>query len=184
MHHFITGDRVTDQNLGRLDHLADPAQLAPGSDRMHNWLLAVIGSKEMLPPSVAQQIKGHFYLGNLHYDWSEEHRAREWAELIEGLRRDIDQLASEDLSATAADRPRSRGEAIVELCDELDAEGHGTLRFEGLVRRFKSIAVHDAAADARTLDRLAKRKKVDPYEITRTIYHLKLVAEQLFWVKD
>ncbi|PZX11789.1 hypothetical protein LX81_03866 [Palleronia aestuarii] len=184
MHHFTTGDLVTDQNLGRLDHLADLAQLAPGPEQMHNWLLAVIGSKEMLPPAVAQQIKGNFYLGDLHYKWSEEFRTREWTKLIEGLRRDIDQLALQDLTVTATDRPCSRGETIVELCDELDAEGHGTLRFNTLVRRLRSIAVYDTVSDARTLERLAKRKKVDPYEITRTIHHLKLVARRMFYVKD
>lgn len=122
MHYWRTGDEVTDANLSYLENLARWDSKS-GKEQTHQLALAVIRVSPMLPALVSS----HFelpspYIGGGAYDWSDAQRAK-WIEsmtsaISRGLESaSLDEALKRDNSPDFSDRPRSRGEVILEALE-------------------------------------------------------------------
>lgn len=128
MMHWDTGDRVVDSIFRQLEGLsswrddADPEQV-------HQLLCAVIEIKEMLPQAVARHFKFPYLgVGDAHFRNGDDYRRNLVASITKALKAgldnaSIDPLLKRDGGADLGDRPRSRGEEILDAADVFEAEG-------------------------------------------------------------
>ena len=126
MFFFSTGDEPTDRNLQRLDHLAKDTCIGD-ADSMHDWLLAVIQSKAMLPRLASKHFTGFYHIGDQHYRMKAEASRHKWFELAQELRCHVD-AAHSDLylrrdgpfgPPDVSDRPETLGERVGALSTQL-----------------------------------------------------------------
>lgn len=196
MLYFSTGDNATDHNLWRLSRLASLDRFDGDADHMHMWLIAAISSIKMLPKIAARHFTGYYFLGDSHFRMSPEHRATTWQQLVEELREHVhaahmDSTLKRDGLAgppSVSDRPETRGERILVLCEQLDKASWGTSEFERILSQLGAIAVGEIRADVAELKRLSGRKRISDladhqYWITRCIQHIRITASSLHYLE-
>jgi len=189
---FDTGDAVTDYNLSRLDHLATNDSFEGDERSLHNWLVAVIQSIQMLPKAVAVKFNLYDYaVGDRAYNASPERRAQMWRDMVRKLNEQIDRVIDDESlqrqgpngPPDLADRRPSRGERIKVLCDKLEA-ARGTTEFEAVLSNVEREASSGIRADVAELRRLSRKKRITDlsdhqYWIQRHIEHIRIIADEM-----
>ena len=162
MKYWNTGDVVVDSILQKLEGFGT---WRPDSDAesTHQLLSGVIHIQEMLPGLVARHFRfPNLFVGNAHFSGSQDYRR----ELIEGITSAIgkglvaaaaDPMLSRDSNPDFSDRPRSRGEEILDALTAFEKD-----RDQAALSRLK-MAVSPTGLQSRvnTIEMLMNRKR--PY---------------------
>jgi hypothetical protein len=123
---------------------------------------------------------------------SKEVRIAQWKRLAEELKRHVD-AAFDDRTLMAdyldgapdfSDRPKTRGERILELCEQLDADRCGTPEFDSILSEIQHLSAQGISADVAELRKLSKKKRIQDlsehrYWILRHISHICDIAHNL-----
>ncbi len=188
---FPIRDEATKQNLDRLDHLSQQRCDDGSFQLFETYLLSAIGSLRLLPSVIGDRIRGaSFLMGNAHVSMSAARRTETWSRLAMDLRGDLQALASDeafwlDNVDRFADRPRTKGERILEICDALDETYKSGGPMDHLAKRLEiEGAGSPVSTDAKQLVRLVGRKRIPNWdahqsEIVRLVHHTRLIAERL-----
>ncbi len=193
MRSFDTGDAATDFNLSRLSHLSEHDSFDGDAGRMHDWLVAVIQSIEMLPKAVGCRFRLHDYqIGDLHYQLPSDRRSKLWRELVQKLKQRVDAVAADPVvrrdgpngPPDLSDRPQTRGERIIDLCKKLDSAPWSSPDFERILAAIEQEAAFGIRADVAELRRLVRKKRIKDlsehtYWVIRHLSHIREIARQM-----
>lgn len=181
--HFSIDDKATEHNLMRLDHLSQQ-DYSMDERLLDDLIVAVIQSSELLPPAYRRCIKlGSCYTMGTHFGATQERRDAIWSRIRQELNEGLDAVLanSQELRRDAGERPETKGERILKLCEALRDPRNELVTARQLV--FVGAGT-DVAADARRLVKLFEKKRVanaDAHhaEISRLIYHIEIIASRL-----
>jgi hypothetical protein len=192
MCYISTGDDTVDQNLRRLDHLASNEHFDADPNSMDNWLTSVIMSVKILPKAVQRHFTGYYFIGDLHYRITKEARVLRWKAMVSELKRHCDAAFNDPVlrhdnpqgRADFSDRPKTRGERILELCDQLDADRYGSPEFDSALSKIQHLAAEGISADVAALKKLSAKKRIPDlsehrYWIIRHVSHIQTIAHGL-----
>lgn len=183
MLYWNTGDRVVDCILRQMEGFStwredsDPEQT-------HQLLGALIGIEKMLPKAVSKHFKlPYLYVGNAHFEQGDIYRRNLISEITTALKEGLEQASADpdlkrDGGADFSDRPRSRGEEILDAIDDFDRE-----RTTAKLSRLKmAISSTNLQYRVNTIEKLISRTR--PYQnqdpavaIGGELHRLKFEAE-------
>lgn len=148
---------------------------------------AVIGTFEVMPKEITARIRtSGFYVGDTHERMNNQQRVRLWARLSGHLNEDLDRLAADATLAEVdvSKRPKTKGEAILEVCERLETARRQNTDMLPLARVLeREGAGTDAGYDGSKLIKLLSKKRIDDLsrhdaEVCRLIYHAQIVGGQ------
>lgn len=127
MLYWNTGDRVVDCILTKMEGLSTWRDNA-GPEEVHQLLGGIINIEKMLPKAVAKHFKiPNPYVGGSHFDLGDDYRKRLVTGMTTALKEGLQRAAADpalkrDGGADFSDRPRSRGEEIIEAVEAFENE--------------------------------------------------------------
>lgn len=179
-------DDPTTHNLRVLEHRSQQEPYGHAED-MQTMLVHVIGTHGMLPKPLCVLIPiGRCYMGDRHYEMTQERQHQEWRGINDDLRAGLDRVMAEQARlladpAALADRPETQGERILGLCAQLKFAGWDV----GLARQLqKAGSGSEVVSDAKKLEALFSRRNfpdsdAHEREISGVIARIKTIAQRL-----
>ncbi|MBN9438941.1 hypothetical protein [Bosea sp. (in: a-proteobacteria)] len=155
---------------------------------MHNWICAIIESLKLLPSSVANHFRvGSYFIGGAHFETNDEGRQRLWQRLGAQLKGEIDAVLADPALKRAeapdlSDRPTTKGERLVKICDELQqALTSGRDADQIAARLEREASGTPVAFDARQIRKLLAKRRISDLaqhqaDLYRLVGHARLVA--------
>lgn len=126
MFFWNTGDWVVDSILQQLEGLSTWRENSD-AERTDQLLSAVIDARDMLPQAVSRHFKlPNLFVGSAHFDRSQDYRSQLILDITTALKSgladvDADPLLKRESKPDFNDRPRSRGEDILQALKEFNA---------------------------------------------------------------
>ena len=174
--------------LQELERLADENCRDGDLHLVETLVWAVLRVLKVLPKEIAHRIHTNFYVGDSHVHKTDVGRVALWARLSKGLAEDLDRLSADEslVNIDVSKRPKTKGEAILAVCERLEAardRGEDMLALARALER--EGAGTDAAFDGSELVRLLSKKRVLDYgkyeaDILRRIYHARIVGGMFY----
>ena len=128
-----TGDRVVDHVLRNLEGFSTWREDSD-AESTGQFLSGVIGGRDMLPKAVARHFQlPNLFVGSGHYDRSQDYRRQLISEITSALKSGLAEVKADpqlerESGTDFSDRPRSRGEDILEALKEFsDHRDNGSL---------------------------------------------------------
>ena len=179
-------DDPTTHNLRTLEHRSQQDPYGHAED-MQEMLVHVIGTHDMLPKPLRALIPiSRCYMGDRHFQMTQERQHQEWQDINGDLRAGLDRVIVEQAGLVAdptgmADRPETQGERILSLCAKLKVAGWDVELAKELQR---AGAGSEVAGNAKQLEALFRRRNfadVDAHEreISGLITRIKTIAQRL-----
>lgn len=179
-------DVPTTENLRTLERRSQQKPYGDAED-MQQMLMHVIGIHEVLPKPMQALIRvNRCYIGDRHFDMTQEQQHAWWKEINSDLCVGLDRVIAEQDRlvldpAALADRPETQGERILDLCTQLKFAGWDV----GLVRQLQRAgAGSEVMGDAKRLEALFSRRNIPDidaheHEIGELIARIKEIAHRL-----
>lgn len=122
-----TGDRVVDHVLRNLEGLSTWREDSD-AESTGQFLSGVISGRDMLPQAVARHFQlPNLFVGSAHFDRSQDYRRQLISEITIALKSGLveakaDPQLERESGTDFSDRPRSRGEDILEALKEFNGD--------------------------------------------------------------
>jgi hypothetical protein len=179
-------DVPTTENLRTLERRS---QQKPDGDAeaLQQMLMLIIGIHEVLPKPMQALIKiNRCYIGDRHFDMTQEQQHQSWHEINDDLSAGLDRVVAEQDRlladpAALADRPETQGERVLGLCAQLKFAGWDV----GLAKQLQRAgAGSEVVGDAKKLEALFSRRNIPDIdaherEISDLIGRIKEIAHRL-----
>lgn len=160
MKYWDTGDRVVDSILQKLEGFSN-WRTESDAESTHQLLSGLINIQEMLPAAIAKHFKlPHLYVGDAHFSGSQQYRS----ELISNISKAVitgldaaaeDPLLKRDSNPDFSDRPKSRGEEILEAMAEFEKDRDS----RSLSRLRMAVSPTRLQSRVKTIEMLMSRKR-------------------------
>ncbi|WP_186388796.1 hypothetical protein [Stappia sp. TSB10P1A] len=127
MMYWDTGDSVVDCILQKIEILSDWKEDSDAS-QVQSLLVALIDIERMLPQAVSRHFKiPHLFVGDAHFTGGDEYRRRLVSNITNAVKEGLGKATADPLlqrngGAVFDDRPRSRGEEILDAIDTFESE--------------------------------------------------------------
>jgi hypothetical protein len=187
-HDLPSLDSATEQNLRRLESLAQQNGHPGEFETIHSMVVAAIETMKMLPEDVGRHFdQGAFMIGATHDRVSSQRRIEIWQRLATKLTAGLDAVSADDELRTNAPspeaRPQTTGERIEELCRELSAALSAGQDLNTIVVKIEAEASGTAvSSDAREMRRLLNMKRIPDLSRWRSDFHFAIGhAERVAW---
>ena len=181
MRDFMIKDQIVLGQLRELERLSEQDCHNGHYSSIHTLIVAVIRATNVLPDEVSSLIHTSFYVGDSHARATDAERIAIWTRLAAGLSEDLDRIAANITVANLEfrNRPKTKGEAVTEVCDRLDQARKAGGDLLPLARILERVGADtDAGYDGQELVRLLSKKRgLDDSKIAHHIFHARLVGE-------
>jgi len=127
MMYWDTGDRVVDCLLQKLESYSRWPNDAD-AEQTHQLLIGLIGIEEMLPEAVSLHFNlPHLKVGSAHFQNGDKYRQQLIEEICTAIKAGLkkahsDPFIKRDAEPNFSDRPKSRGEAVIEAAENFKEE--------------------------------------------------------------
>lgn len=183
--YFNSFDEATSQNLHRLDHLSKQSY-SVSPEMLQGFIESVIRTHGMLPKALKRYVLvDRCFVGDRHWHMNQKDRDSLWSDIRQDLDTGLSQILADDGLKVdyiaGVDRPATRGERILALCEEFNSTFDHDDVAQKLFREASGTAV---GGDVKALQRLLRRKRIADmdaynYEVQRHIAHIQAVAHHL-----
>jgi hypothetical protein len=162
MKYWDTGDRVVDSILQKMEGFSN-WRADSNAESTHQLLSGLINIQEMLPKAVSKHFDlPYLYVGNSHFSGSQDYRSDLISKTTDALKTGLkaageDSTLKRDSEPDFSDRPRSRGEEILDALAQFERDRDR----RALSRLQMAVSPTRLQSRVKTIEMLMSRKR--PY---------------------